>query len=171
LRACRKSFHFEFAQFFAAQRMEQQRRQDGAVALALDGVRVGRGEQVARLMIADRRRLAFAAFGLRPLDAFDRVVGDGVLLTEIFEQRRQRRQPVPDRRAAKPAPAKFVASGDQMRARHGAEFLRTKNAGEAHEVLHRVFVGAAGVRVADVGGTSASFWNSAAVSSRSASGI
>ena len=68
----------QLAQFFATQRVEQQRRQDGAVALALDGVRVGRGEQVARLMIADRRRLAFAAFGLRPFDAFDRVVGDGV---------------------------------------------------------------------------------------------
>ena len=27
-----------------------------------------------------RRRLAFATFGLRPFDAFDRVVGDGVLL-------------------------------------------------------------------------------------------
>ena len=79
--------HPEFAHFLAPQRVEQQRRQDGAVALALDGVRVGRGEQVARLMIADRRRLAFAAFGLRPLDAFDRVVGDGVLLAEIFEQR------------------------------------------------------------------------------------
>ena len=44
-------------------------------------------------------------FGLRPLDAFDRVVGDGVLLTEVFEQRGQRGQPVPDRRAAEFAPA------------------------------------------------------------------
>jgi hypothetical protein len=93
--------------------VEQQRRQDGAVALALDRVLAGRCEQVARLMIADRRRLAFAAFGLRPLDAFDRVVSDGVLLTEIFEQRGQ---PVPDRRAAERALAQFVAPGDQMRA-------------------------------------------------------
>ena len=38
-----------------------------------------------------------------------------------------------------------------MRARHAAEFFRAENAGEAHEVLHRVFVGAAGVPVADVG--------------------
>src|ERR1700689_2200729 len=56
-------------------------------------------------MIADRRRLAVAAFGLRPLDAFDRIVGDGVLLAQIFEQRGQRSQPVPDRRAAESAPA------------------------------------------------------------------
>ena len=106
----------------------------------------GRVEQLARLMIAERRRLAFAAFRLRPLDAFDRVVGDGVLLAEIFEQRGQRREPVPDRAAAKPAPHQVVAPGDDVRARHGAKFLRPRDAGEAHEVLHRVFVGAAGVR-------------------------
>jgi hypothetical protein len=92
--------HFQLAQLFAAQRVEQQRRENGAVALALDRILLRRFEQVACLVVADRRRLAFAAFGPRPLDAFDRVVGDGVLLTEIFEQRRQRGQPVPDRRAA-----------------------------------------------------------------------
>jgi hypothetical protein len=77
-----KILHLQLAQLLATQHVEQQRRQDGAVALALDGVLAGRCEQVARLMIADRRRLAFAAFGLRPLDAFDRVVGDGVLLAQ-----------------------------------------------------------------------------------------
>ena len=84
----------------------------------------GRVEQLARLMIAERRRLAFAAFRLRPLDAFDRIMGDGVLLAEIFEQRGERREPVPDRAAAKPAPRQLVAPGDDVRARHGAEFLR-----------------------------------------------
>ena len=48
-------------------------------------------------MVAERRRLAFAALGLRPLDAFDRIVGDGVFLAEIFEQRGQRREAVADR--------------------------------------------------------------------------
>jgi len=38
-------------------------------------------------MVAERRRLALASFSARPLDAFDRVVGDGVLVAEIFEQR------------------------------------------------------------------------------------
>ena len=141
----------QLAQFLAPQRVEQQRGQNGAVALALDGVGLRRGEQLARLMIAERRRLAFAAFRLRPLDAFDRVMGDGVLLAEIFEQRGERREPVPDRAAAKPAPRQLVAPGDDVRARHGAKFLRPHDAGEAHEILHRVFVGAAGVRVAEVG--------------------
>ena len=105
-----------------------------------------RVEQLARLVIAERRRLAFAAFRLRPLDAFDRVMGDGVLLAEIFEQRGQRREPVADRAAAKPAPHQIVAPGDDVRARHRAKFFRPRDAGEAHEVRNRVFVGAARVR-------------------------
>ena len=141
----------ELAQLLAPQRVEQQRGQDGAVALALDRVVLRRVEQLARLVIAERRRLAFAAFRLRPLDAFDRVVGDGVLLAEIFEQRGERREPVPDRAAAKPAPRQLVAPGDDVRARHGAKFLRPGDAGEAHEIPDRVFVGAARAGVAEIG--------------------
>ena len=73
------------AQLLAAKRVIGQRRQ-GAVTLLLDGFIAGRGEQLAGLMIADRRRLAFAALGLRPLHAFDRIMGDGVFFAEIFEQ-------------------------------------------------------------------------------------
>ena len=39
-----------------------------------------------RLMIAQRRRFAFAAFRFRPFDALHRVMRDGVFLAEIFEQ-------------------------------------------------------------------------------------
>src|SRR5208283_2866567 len=91
-------------------RVEKQRRQDRAIALALDGVFLRRGQQFARLVIAERRRLAFAAFRLRPLDAFDRIVRDGVLLAQMFEQRRQRGEAVPDRAAAKSAPYQVVAA-------------------------------------------------------------
>ena len=141
----------ELAQFLAPQRVEQQRRENGAVALALDRVVLRRLEQLACLMIAERRRLAFAAFRFRPLDAFDRIMGDGVLIAEIFEQRRQRREPVPDRAAAKPAPRQLVAPGDDVRARDGPKFLRPADAGEAHEVLHGGFVRAAGARVREIG--------------------
>ena len=136
--------HLELAQLLAPQRVEQQRGENGAVALALDRVVRRCLEQLARLVIAERRRLAFAAFRPRPLDAFDRVMGDGVLLAEIFEQRGERRQPVPDGAAAKPALRQVVAPGDDVRARHGAKLLRPDDAGEAHEIPHRVFVGAAG---------------------------
>jgi len=66
--------------------MKQQRRQDRAIALFLDGFVTRRCQQFARLVVAKCRRLAFAAFGLRPLDAFDRVVADRVLVAEILEQ-------------------------------------------------------------------------------------
>lgn len=102
-------------------------------------------------MVADRRRLAFAALRLRPLDALHRVMRNGVLLAQVLEQRRHRRQAVPDRRAAERATAQLVAPGDQVCARHGAKLLRPHDAGKAHEVLHGVLVGAARVRVADVG--------------------
>ena len=111
----------------------------------------GRVEQLARLMIAERRRLAFAAFRSRPLDAFDRVMGDGVFLAQIFEQRGQRGEPVPDGAAAESAAGQVVAPGDDVRAGHGAEFLRAIDAGEAHEILDRVFVDPARVRVAEIG--------------------
>jgi hypothetical protein len=45
-----------------------------------------RGQQFARLVIAKRRGLTFAAFRPRPLDAFDRVVGDGILLAETLDR-------------------------------------------------------------------------------------
>ena len=141
----------QLAQFLAPQCVEQQGGQDGAVALALDGVIWRRGQQVTGLVIADRRRLAFAAFRLGPFDTLHRIMGDSVLLAEIFEQRRQRGEPVADRGAAEPASRQLVAPGDDVRPRDGAEFLRPSNAGEAHEVADRVLVDAARVGIAEIG--------------------
>jgi hypothetical protein len=98
--------------------VEQQRGQDRAVTLALDGLVRRRGQQFARLMIADRRRLARAAFRPRPFDTFDGVMGDGVFLAQIFEQRRERGEPVADRGSTKPALGQFVAPRDDVGAGH-----------------------------------------------------
>ena len=103
LRACRKSLTLSLHSSSRRSAWNKQRGQDGAVALALDRVVLRGIEQLARLVIAEGRGLAFAAFRLRPLDAFDRVMGDGVLVAQIFEQRGERGQPVPDGAAAKPA--------------------------------------------------------------------
>lgn len=75
----------QLAQFLTAERVIEQRRQDRAVALFLDALVARCAEQLARLVVAERRRLALAAFNLRSFDAFDRVVGDGVLFAEVFE--------------------------------------------------------------------------------------
>ena len=153
LRACRASLHLELAQLLAPQRVEQQRGQDGAVALALDRVGLRRRQQLARLMIAERRRLAFAAFRLRPLDAFDRIVGDGVLLAEIFEQRGQRREPVPDRAAAK---ARARSARSSRQAMTCARVTVRNSSGRAMPVKRmksrdRVLIGPARVRVGEIG--------------------
>ena len=151
LRACRKSLTLSLHSSSRRSAWNSSVERMARSRLLLMRVGRRRRQQLARLVIAERRRLAFAAFRLRPLDAFDRVMGDGVLLAEIFEQRGQRREPVPDRAAAEPAPHQVVAPGDDVRARHGAKFLRPRDAGEAHEVLDRVLVGAAGVRVGEIG--------------------
>lgn len=77
----------ELAQFLTPQRVIEQRRQNGAVALGLHRFLRPRRGQLAGLVIAEGWRGPFAAVSLRSLDAFDRVLGDGISLAQIFEQR------------------------------------------------------------------------------------
>jgi len=77
--------HFELAQLFAPQRMVEQRRQNCAVALGFEVFLRGCGEKLASLMIADRRRRACAALRFRPLDPFNRIVGNRVAVAKVFE--------------------------------------------------------------------------------------
>ena len=141
----------EPAQLVAAQRVIEQGGKYGAVALALERYAVGCVQQPASLVISKRRRLAFVTFGLGTLHALDGVMGDGIALTQILEQRRQRRQAMPDGHAAQGALRQVVAPGDDVRAGHVAKLLRLHDAGEPHEILQRVFVGAPGALVAEVG--------------------
>ena len=141
----------ELAQFVAAQRVKQQGRQDGAIALALEAFGIGGDEQLARLVVADRRRLAFAALGPRPLDALDRIMGHGVSFAEILEQRGQRRETVADGGAAELAASHVVAPGDDVGAGDRAEFVRPGDTGEPHEIADRVLVGAPCAAVAEIG--------------------
>ena len=77
-------------------------------------------------------------------------MSDGVFLAQVFEQRGKRRQPVSDGHAAQRPPHELVAPGDNVRARDTPEFTRLGDADEGHEVLERVFVGAAGGFIAKV---------------------
>lgn len=152
-----KISHGQLAQLRPTQSMEQQGGEDRPIALALKSVGLRRLEQLARLVVADRRRLAFAAIGLRALDAFDRIVGHGILVAEILEHRGQGREAMPDRGIAPglavpvDATTKIVAPGDDMGAGDHAAFVGPGDAGEAHKVGHRGLIGTAGVRVGDVG--------------------
>ena len=78
-------------------------------------------------------------------------MGDSVLFAEILEQRGEGGQAMPNGHAAQGALHQVVAPGDDVGARDGAEFFWFDDAGETHEVLQRVFVGAARALVAEVG--------------------
>ena len=82
-----KVFDFELCEFGTAQAMVQHDRQNGPVPLPLQGVSGRRLQQLSRLEVAQSRRLAGLALNSRPLHAFDRVVGDSVLVTQVLEQR------------------------------------------------------------------------------------
>ena len=86
-----------------------------------------------------------------------RAVGDAASLPSAPRKggsgpnRPTRGEPVPYRATAKAGPHQLVAPGDDMGARHDAKFLPPADAGEAHEVLHRVLVDPAGAPVAEIG--------------------
>ena len=139
------------AQLGAAQAVIQQGGEHGAVAQAPGRRAVRRREQRARLVVADRRRRSFLAGHLRAFDAIDGIAGHRVGLAQRLKQRRERRQFAPDRRAAKGAQLQVAAPGQHVGAADLAKRVRVIDAGERHEFPHIVFVGAARLRVVDVG--------------------
>ena len=54
--------HLQLAELVAAQRVEQQRREESPIALAANAVVDRRVEQLAGLVVAERRRLALGGF-------------------------------------------------------------------------------------------------------------
>ncbi len=75
----------EFAKFFAPERMVKQGCEDGPIPNAFERFLGWRDEQFARLMIGKRRRFTLVRFGPWTLHAFDGVVRDCILVTEILE--------------------------------------------------------------------------------------
>jgi len=89
-------------------------------------------------VIAEPRGLAVAALDLGPLDAF------------AWVMREQCGQRVAYRCTTTLAAGAVVAPGDDVCARHGAEFCRALDAGEARKIADRILVGPPGMSVADV---------------------
>jgi len=84
-------FDFQLAQFLAPQRVIEQGGQNRLVAERPQRRSRRRVQQLARLVVAERRGAAFETVVLRPLDAFHRIMGDRVFVAQIIEQRGQRR--------------------------------------------------------------------------------
>ena len=122
------------------------------VALALEGVGGRRIEQRPGLGIAQRRRLALAG-GLdrRALHTADRVVGDGVALAQVIEERGQRRELAPDAGGREAAFLERMPPGDDMGPGDGAHVAGPGNPEEGAELVHVTAVGPPGALGADVG--------------------
>jgi hypothetical protein len=129
----------------------EQGGEDGAVALALQRGDVRRVEQFAGLVVTQRRCLALVALDRRALHALDRIVRHGVALAQVLEEGGEGGEAVALGHAAKSTPRQIVAPGDDVGAGHGAELDGLPDAGEAHEVLQGVLVGASRRRAAEVG--------------------
>ena len=79
------------------------------------------------------------------------IVGHGVDLAQMVEQRGQRRELAPDRCRAAAGTFQMFAPGQKMRAGDFPEMLRILHAEERHEPGHIVAVRAPRVRIADIG--------------------
>jgi hypothetical protein len=77
--------HAQFTEFLAPDTVKKLGGKNRAVPNPFKRVRRRRLEQFARLRIAERRRRAFVVVRLRPLHALDRIMRDGVSLTEILK--------------------------------------------------------------------------------------
>src|SRR6202035_5017894 len=122
-----------------------------AIPYTLQRVR-GRGLQKApHLRITKSRRAALIIIGGRPLDAVHWIAEDGIALAEVIEQRRKRRELAADARWSETPSLHFLAPGDHMRPRDGAQRAVIFQIGEGDELRDIDLVGASRFGVGDVG--------------------
>jgi len=86
----------EEAQLLTADAVIEQGGEDCPIAHAFERIARRRIEQPPRLGVAKGRGAALIIIGGRPLDAVHGIAQDGIALTEIIEQRRQRGELAPD---------------------------------------------------------------------------
>ena len=143
--------HLQLAQLFPAQPVIEERRQDRPVPDALERGFGRRVQQPPRLGVRQRRGQPLGVAGPRPLHPVRRVVADRVLLAQVVEQGRQRRELAADRGRRERPPLQVFAPGDQVGAGDRSEVLRFVEAREGGEVFHVAPVGPTGFLVPEVG--------------------
>lgn len=103
------------------------------------------------LVVTQGGGLAVVAFNRWPFHSLDGVMRDGVLLGQVLEQRGQGREAVSNGHAVQGTPYESITPGDDVGPGDIAKLLRLHDAGELHEVLQGMFVGAASTLVAEIG--------------------
>ena len=138
-------------EFFAPQPVVEQQGEEGAIAQGLQIVAGGELQEMPRLGIPERRRLAFVAFDLGPLHALDRIRRHRVLIAQDIQRGRRGRRAC----AAPSMPASSRRSRSLRQARTCARVTSRSSSGAAMPMkvmnsLQVVVVRPAGVRVVDV---------------------
>ena len=145
-----KVLHLEGAEFRSAQAVVEKDGEDGSVAFPLEGRRVRSVEELAGLVVGNRRGLAFVGPFGGPLHAVDRVDGDGVLLAEVIEEVGERGELPANRRRGEGLLFEGFPPGDDVGSIHHPELGELLDADELHELADVVPVGASRVGVRDV---------------------
>ena len=143
--------HAQPAEFFTAHPVIEQRGEDGAVPEPFERAGVRGLEEHPRLCVAQRRRRSFIGGRAWTFDAINWVAGDGIALTQILEQRRQRRELPPDGRPGQLAGLEAFPPGDDMCPGEGPDLSRMLEAGKAEELADVGLVGAPGFGIGEVG--------------------
>lgn len=131
--------------------MEEVGGENGSVSHALKRVSRGSGEESFRLSIAQSRGFALVGALRGPFDAVGGVSLDGVVLAEKLKERGERGELPADGRGRQLTGLELLAPGQDVSPGHIPKFPGLDDAGEAHEFLHVVHVGAPRVPVVDVG--------------------
>ena len=113
------------AEFLAADAVIEQGGEDGAIAHALERILGRRIEKLAGLSVTQRRRRTFVGIGGWPLDPVDGIAGDGVMLAQVIEQRRECRELAADGGRGQLAGLEMLALGDDVRTRYQTKPNRT----------------------------------------------
>ena len=86
-----------------------------------------------------------------PLDAVDGIASNSITLAEIIEQGGERRELAADGGISQAASLKLLAPGNDMHARHSAEFSMPAQTGKGAELVDIDAIGLAGFPICDVG--------------------
>ena len=130
----------------------EQDSQEGPVATRLEALPLRSAEEPPCLGIGERRCPAFIrVLHPGPPDARDGILMDGVLVTEVAEERGDGRELPPPGRRTETALLEHLPPGDDVGPADEPELAEAADPEHRHELPHVAPVRAPGVRVVDVG--------------------
>jgi hypothetical protein len=144
-------FNLQVTQFCPPEPMVEEDCENCSVSLAFEGSGVRSVEELAGLLVGNRRRFPFIRPFGRPFDAMHRIDDDGVLFAEVIEEVRKRGKLSTNRRGSHGFVFQRLAPSDDVRSSYNAKVGEVLYANQLHELPNIVPVSSAGVGIGDVG--------------------